>query len=212
MITIYHLGVSQSDRIIWLMEELGLPYKLEWFDRAESGLAPSEYKALHPVATAPVIRDGDTVLCESHAIIEYIINRYGNGRFGVDKDQANYAEYLYWMSFRDSFQANLMLRMFLRNASPDDLAVQRADGFSKDREDRMFNHLEQRLGESDYLAGPEFTAADLINFFAFTTLPIFGGPTVDHLPNISAYVKRVSQRPAYIKAMAIAGPQAKRPV
>ena len=92
MITIYHLGVSQSDRIVWLMEELGLPYQLEWFDRAESGLAPLEYKALHPVATAPVIRDGDLVLCESQAIVEYIINRHGNGRFGVDKDQPNYPD------------------------------------------------------------------------------------------------------------------------
>ncbi|MFA5496344.1 MAG: glutathione S-transferase family protein [Porticoccaceae bacterium] len=212
MITIYHLGVSQSDRIVWLMEELELPYQLEWFGRAESGLAPPEYKALHPVATAPVIRDGDTVLGESHAIIEYIINRHGNGRLGVDKDQPNYADYLYWMSFRDSLQANLMLRMFLRNMSADDPAVKRADDFSRERDERMFNHLEQRLGESDYLAGPEFTAADLINFFAFTTLPLFGGPTVDHLPNLSAYVRRVSQRPAYIKAMAIAGPTAKEPL
>ena len=68
MITIYHLGVSQSDRIVWLMEELGLPYKLEWYDRMESKFAPPDYKALHPAATAPTIRDGDTVLCESVAM------------------------------------------------------------------------------------------------------------------------------------------------
>ena len=75
MITIYHLGVSQSDRVVWLMEELNLPYHLEWFDRGEDGLAPDEYRALHPAATAPVIKDGDRTLTESAVILEYICRR-----------------------------------------------------------------------------------------------------------------------------------------
>lgn len=211
MITIYHLGVSQSDRIVWLMEELDLPYQLEWFDRGADMLAPPEYKALHPVATAPVIRDGDTVLCESHAIIEYIIQRHGNGRLGVDKNQQNYADYLYWMSFKSSLEAALMIQLQLASASADDPSVQRALAFSKNRSDRLFNHLEQRLADHDYLAGDKFTAADLINIFSLTSLPLFGGPSVDHLKNVSAYVARVTQRPAYIKAMAIAGPGASKP-
>ena len=87
MITIYHLGNSQSDRIIWLMEELDLPYQLEWFDRMPvTRFAPPEYKALHPVATAPTIRDGDTVICDSAAIIYYILGRYANGRLSVPVD------------------------------------------------------------------------------------------------------------------------------
>ncbi|MAT51652.1 MAG: glutathione S-transferase [Porticoccaceae bacterium] len=211
MITIYHLGVSQSDRVVWLMEELALPYNLEWFDRQESGMAPPEYKALHPAGTAPIIRDGDLVLSESRAIVDYIINRHGNGRLQVGVDQPNYPDYLYWMSFRDSLQGNLMLQLFLKSARPDDPAVQRAGLFANDRVDRQYAQLEDRLGQSDYLAGPEFTAADLINFFAFTTMPLFGGPGVDKLPNLSRYVQRVSQRPSYIKSMAIAGPDAKRP-
>ena len=97
MITIYHLGVSQSDRIVWLMEELALPYQLEWYDRGENGLAPAEYLALHPAATAPVIRDGDLVLCESAAIVEYISQRYGEGKLSVASDQPNFPDYLYWM-------------------------------------------------------------------------------------------------------------------
>ena len=72
MLTIYHLGVSQSDRIVWLMEELGLPYELEWFDRGPDGLAPPEYLALHPCGTAPVVKDGDQTLTESAVILEYI--------------------------------------------------------------------------------------------------------------------------------------------
>ena len=79
MITIHHLGVSQSDRIVWLMEELGLPYELKWYRRGPDRLAPSEFLALHPAATAPIIQDGDTVLAESGAIVEYICHRYAGG-------------------------------------------------------------------------------------------------------------------------------------
>ena len=83
MITVYHLGRSQSDRIVWLMEELGLPYNLEWFDRGEDQLAPQAYRDLHPVGTSPIIRDGDTVLSESAAICEYVSQKYGNGALSV---------------------------------------------------------------------------------------------------------------------------------
>src|ERR1700744_4508242 len=86
MITIYHLGVSQSDRVVWLMEELGLPYQLKWFDRDQDRLAPPEYVALHPAAMAPVIKDGDLVLAESVAIVQYIAHRHGGGRLTVPPD------------------------------------------------------------------------------------------------------------------------------
>ena len=76
MITIHHLGISQSDRIVWLMEELDLPYELKWYKRKSDRLLPDEYLALHPAATAPVIEDGDKVLAESGAIVEYISHRY----------------------------------------------------------------------------------------------------------------------------------------
>ena len=72
MIIIHHLGVSQSDRVVWLMEELGLPYQLKWYNRGEDRLAPSAYLALHPAATAPVIQDGDAVLTESAVVLEHI--------------------------------------------------------------------------------------------------------------------------------------------
>lgn len=80
MITIHHLGVSQSERIVWLMEELELPYRLKWYRRKQDRLAPDEYLALHPAATAPVIEDGDSVLAESGAILEYICHRYASGK------------------------------------------------------------------------------------------------------------------------------------
>ena len=104
MLTIHHLGVSQSDRIVWLMEELGLPYELKWYDRGPDGLLPPEYLALHPAATAPVIADGERVLAESAAIVEYISHRYGGGRLSVAPDRPNYPDYLYWMHFNNNVQ------------------------------------------------------------------------------------------------------------
>ena len=110
MITVYHLGVSQSDRVVWLLEELDLSYQLEWFDRGEDMLAPDEYRALHPVGTAPIIRDGDRVLSESAAIVEYISQKYGNGSMSVSPDQDNYADYLYWMQFNGNIMAILFAK------------------------------------------------------------------------------------------------------
>jgi hypothetical protein len=102
MITIQHLGVSQSDRIVWLMEELGLPYELKWYKRGPDRLAPSEFLALHPAATAPIVEDCDTLLAESGAIVEYICHRHAGGRLTVRPEQPNYADYLYWMHFNNN--------------------------------------------------------------------------------------------------------------
>jgi len=102
MITIHHLGVSQSERIVWLMEELGLPYRLKWYDRKPNKAAPDEYLALHPTAMAPVIEDGDQVLTESAVIVEYVCHRYAGGRMTVGPAQPNYYDYLYWMHFNNS--------------------------------------------------------------------------------------------------------------
>ena len=109
MLTVHHLGVSQSERIVWLCEELGLEYELKLYARdAQTRLAPAEYKALHPIGTAPVITDGDLVLSESGAIMEYIIARYGKGRLALKPSDPGYAQYLYWFHYANaSFQALL---------------------------------------------------------------------------------------------------------
>src|SRR4051812_43586247 len=100
MLTVHHLGRSQSERIVWLCEELGLQYELKRYKRDPvTRLAPPEYKALHPIGTAPVITDGELVLAESGAIIEYIIAKYGAGRLARPKGHAEFASYLYWLHF-----------------------------------------------------------------------------------------------------------------
>jgi glutathione S-transferase len=209
MLTIHHLGVSQSDRVVWLMEELNLPYRLKWYDRGADGLAPPEYLALHPAATAPVIEDDGRVLAESAVILEYISHRYGGGRLSVTPDQDSYPEYLYWMHFNNNVQGLFFAKLALGNKSDGDAA--RVAGFIERREDAYHRYLDRRLGESAYLAGPEFTCADIMVTFNLTSLSRFGGRTVDDLPNVLDYVARITKRPAYSKAMEIAGPSALRP-
>jgi len=106
MLTVHHLGISQSDRIVWLFEELRIPYELIRYERDPvTRLAPESYKALHPAGTAPVITDGDLVLGESGAIIDYIVARYGNDRLTLSADHPDFAHYLYWYHFANGVHA-----------------------------------------------------------------------------------------------------------
>jgi len=210
MLTIHHLGVSQSDRVVWLMEELGLPYKLVWHDRGPDGLAPPEYLALHPAATAPVVEDGDLVLAESAVILEHVCHRHAGGRLTVGPERPEYEEYLYWMHFNNNVQGLFFAKLAM-GARQDGAERERVAGFIKRREDAYYRHLDRRLGESPYLAGPELTCADVMVAFNVTELPLFGGRTIEDLPNVRAYVARLEQRPAYARAMGIAGPKAVRP-
>jgi glutathione S-transferase len=211
MITIHHLGVSQSDRIVWLMEELGLPYQLKWYHRRkEDNFAPAEYLALHPAATAPVITDGDRTIAESAAIVEYICHRYGGGRLTVRPEQAEYPEYLYWMHFNNNVLGLFFAQLALGCAEPGPKA-DRVGSLIDRRWSNYYRYMEQRLGQAPYLAGQELSCADIMCLFNLTSIPLFGGRGIDGMPNTQAYVRRISARPAYIKAMSIAGPAAKPP-
>jgi len=212
MIVIHHLGVSQSDRIVWLMEELGLPYELKWYDRGADFLAPAEYRALHPAGTAPIIEDGDVLMTESTAIVEYISQRHGGGRLSVPVDSADYPHYLYWMQFNNNLQAALFIKLAFMTSNPE--AAQKNPVFitMSRRAEGLYAALEQRLSQSAYLGGPEFSCADIMSAFNLTSLGRLGARAVDDsLPNTKAYLQRILSRPAYQKAMAIAGPAASKP-
>ena len=210
MITIHHLGVSQSDRVVWLMEELGLPYQLKWYTRGPDRLAPPEFLALHPAATAPIIEDGNKLLAESAVIVEYICHRYGAGRLTVRPEQPNYVDYLYWMHFNNNNLGLFLARNALKAKAhgPD---ADRMSRLIERRQDGYYRYLEQRLGTVPYLAGDEFSCADIMVMFNLTSLPPFGGREISDLPNTRAYVGRLAARPAYKKAMTIAGPTAQPP-
>ena len=212
MITIHHLGVSQSDRIVWLMEELGLPYELKWYDRGADFLAPEQLRQVHPAGTAPVITDGDLVLAESTAIVEYISQRYGNGKLSVSVSDPDYPHYLYWMQFNNNLQSVLFTKIAFQSAGGDAEADNMMMKTTLRREEGIYRALEERLGESDYLGGPAFSCADIMSAFNLTSLTMLGARAIDDsLPNTKAYLERITTRPAYLKAMAIAGPAAVKP-
>ena len=205
-LVVHHLGVSQSERIVWLCEELGLDYTLKVYDRDPvTRLAPAEYKAIHPRGTAPVITDGDLVLSESGAIMDYILGRYGQGRLIVPPQSPDFPHYVFWMHFTNaSLVSSEMIRIVTGalGIAADDPRL----AFSRARADNAFDLVEARLGQAPWFAGQEFTAADIMTVFALTTMRVFAPRDLGPYPNIRAYLKRVGERPAYQRAMAKGDP------
>ena len=201
MLTIHHLGKSQSERIVWLCEELEIPYELKRYTReATTMLAPADYKALNHIGTAPVITDGDLVLAESGAIVEYITAKYGNGRLTLRASDPSFAEFLHWFHFANgTLQANLgrlMILNRLKLASDNPILLA-----TKARVDRAFDLVEARTREANYLAGSEFTSADIMMGFSLTTMRYFQPYDLARCPNVVKYLARIGARPAYRRAM-----------
>jgi len=199
MLTVHHLGKSQSERIVWLCEELEIPYALKLYARAPL-LAPPDYKALHPIGTAPVITDGDLVLAESGAVVQYVIARYGGGRLALTDGHPDFPSYLFWFHFANGTLQAIMGRCMILNRlklAPDDrvLVAQQA------RLDLAFDLVEARTGEARWFAGDDFTAADIMMGFSLTTMRYFLPYDYARLPNLRAYLKRIGERPAYRRAM-----------
>ena len=199
MLTIHHLGHSQSERIIWLCEELGLPYDLKRYKRSPL-LSPPELKALHPLGAAPVIQDGSLQLAESAAIVEYVIARHGGGRLKPAPDHPAFADYLYWFHFANGNLQPVMGRNMLvgRLGLPDDHPVRRDVAR---RLSLVLGMLETRLGTVDHLAGADFTAADIMSVFSLTTMRLFFPFDLAPYPGILAYLQRIGSREAYQRAM-----------
>jgi glutathione S-transferase len=200
MLTVHHLGISQSERIVWLCEELGIPYELKVYDRDPvTRLAPAAYKALHPVGTAPIITNGDVVLPESGAIIEYIIGKYGHGRLAVGPEAVNFADYLFWFHFANA--SMLPRQSVLMGAQAAGAEESPRAKFMRARAVQAWDLVEARLGAVPYFAGADFTAADVIMGFALTTMRAWAPVDIANRSNILAYLKKIGERPAYKRAM-----------
>ena len=206
MLTVHHLGKSQSERIVWLCEELAIPYELKVYDRdATTMLAPADYKALHPIGAAPVITEGDLVLAESEAIIDYIIAKHGGGRLALSADDGAFPDYLYWYHFTNgTLQPSIGRNMIVKwggidEASPISQAMLQRTAIALAMVDR-------RLAQNSFLAGDVFTAADIMIVFSLTTMRYFIPFELKPYPAILAYLQRISARPAYQVAMAKGDP------
>ena len=201
MFTVHHLGKSQSERIVWLCEELEIPYELKRYTRnSVTMLAPPDYKALHPIGAAPVITDGDLVLAESGAIVDYIMAKYGNGRLALRPDDADFAQFLYWFHFANgTLQAGMgRLMMLNRLKLAEDNPMLAA---TKARVDRAFDLVDARVRDAEYLAGNTFTTADIMMGFSLTTMRYFQPYDLQRCPNVVKYLGRIGARPAYQRAM-----------
>ena len=206
MLTIHHLGHSQSERIVWLCEELGIPYELKKYTRdSVTRLSPPELKALHPLGAAPLIEVDGMLLGDSAAIVEFILARYGRGRLQHGPDHPDFASYLYWFHFANGNLQPVMLRTMTvgRCGLAPDHPVQTS---SHERLDKVLALVETRLAQNDYLAGSEFTAADIMSVFSLTTMRLFHPLDLAPYPNILAYLQRMGARPGYQRAMAKGDP------
>lgn len=198
---VHHLGKSQSERIVWLCEELGIPYELKVYDRDPvTRLAPPDYKALHPIGAAPVITDGEVVLAESGAIVEYIVAKHGKGRLVLAPDHPDFAQFLFWFHFANgTLQPATGRSMILaRLKLPDDNVILRA---MKGRLDLALGLVEARLAKMAFLAGSTFTTADIMIVFTLTTMRLFLPFDLAPYPAILAYLQRIGRRDAYRRAM-----------
>ena len=204
MLTVHHLGISQSERIVWLCEELGLDYELKRYDRrADNRLAPDAYKALHPMGIAPVITDGDLVLGESGAICDYIRERYGDGRLAPAPDDPDFADHLFWFNWSNgTFMTTLMMQLVLTMGGEGNPAAL----FVEDRGKRGWAMVEARLGQAPFFGGANLTTADIMMVYCLTTSRAFRGISIAGFPNLQAYLGRTGARPAYQRAMARAEP------
>jgi glutathione S-transferase len=204
MLTIHHLGVSQSERIVWLCEELDLKYELKRYERrADNRLAPEDYKALHPMGVAPVITDGAVALAESGAICDYINARYGQGRLAPAPSDPDFAEHLFWFHWTNATYGSAGfagLALALAGKGPADVPL------VKDRLERCRAMIEQHLGEAPFFGGRNLSLADIMMVWSLTTARTFRGGRIDDLPNTLSYLERIRQRPAYRRAMAKAEP------
>ncbi|TMH57019.1 MAG: glutathione S-transferase [Betaproteobacteria bacterium] len=205
MITIYHLETSRSERIVWLMEELGLQYKLEIHPREPTGAAPAPLKTIHPLGKAPAIRDGDVVLAESGAIVDYIVHRRAQGRLALRPDDPAYARYIYWLHFAEGSLMSLLLIVLVLSRVRE-AAASPVSARMRERMNQMLSFVDKELGSGPWFAGAEFTAADIMMVFPFTTLRNFLDYNIEPYANIAAYLERIQGRPTYRKAMSLAGP------
>ncbi|MGY1919355.1 glutathione S-transferase family protein [Pseudomonas tolaasii] len=198
MITVHHLNNSRSQRILWLLEELGLPYEIKRYSRdPKTNLAPAELKAINPLGKSPVIEDGSLVLIESAAIIDYLIRRHGQGRLQPEPSTAAYDKYVQWLHFAEgSAMLPLMLNLYVGRLGDAGAPLQPR---IQSEVANYLGYLTDVLADTPYLLGDELSGADIQLSFIGEVAGAQG--KLQAYPNLVAWVKRFQARPAYRKAV-----------
>lgn len=202
MIVVHHLNDSRSQRILWLLEELGLPYEIKHYKRLETRLAPPELKAIHPAGKSPVITDDGKVVFESGAIVDYIIRRHGGGRLQPDPATPAYDDYQMWMHYAEgSAMLPLMLHLYVSRLGDD------GEPLHPRIESEIANHLgylDGHLKGRDFLLGDTFSGADVQMSFIPEIAEAYGKRAP--FRNLDAWIRRLHARPAWKKALEKGGP------
>ena len=213
MIVVHHLNNSRSQRILWLLEELGLEYEIKRYQRdAKTMLAPPELRQVHPLGKSPVITDDGQTIAESGLIIDYLIGKYGNGRLIPAAGTPDRMRYNYWLHYAEgSMQPILLMKLFFdrieRGPMPffakpiaKAIAGKVKGGFITPNLERHFDYLESELGRSEWFAGSEITGADVQMSFPLEAAVSRGGLDAKR-PRLMAFLDRIHARPAYKKAI-----------
>jgi glutathione S-transferase len=213
MIVVHHLNNSRSQRILWLLEELGLEYEIKHYQRdPKTMLAPPELKAVHPLGKSPVIGDGDTVVAESGAIIEYLVERHGGGRFAPAAGTPARLRYSHFLHYAEgSAMPPLLLKLVFDKIEHSPLPffvkpiargiAQKVKGsFVLPQIALHLGYLEGELAQRPWFTGEEFTAADIALSFPLEAAAARGGLDAKY-PHLSDFLKRIHARPAYQRAL-----------
>jgi glutathione S-transferase len=203
VIEVHHLNNSRSQRVLWLLEELGLPYEIVSYQRdATTNLAPESLKKIHPLGKSPVIRDGEQVLIESGAILEYIVRRYGKGRLAPADSSPEWPRYLQFMHYAEgSAMLPVMLKLYLSRIG--EAGAPLAPRVTSEIQNH-FGYLNRELAHSEYFVGKELSAADINLSFPIQAARLLHG--LDEFPNLARFLDRVHARPAYKRALERGGP------
>ncbi len=218
MIVVHHLNNSRSQRVLWLLEELEFPYEVKRYERdTRTMLAPAELKAVHPLGKSPVITDGQLTLAESAAVIEYLLERYGQGRLQPPPDSPDHLRFRYWMHYAEgSAMPPLLLKLVFDKVAQGPLPffvrpIARAIANGANRAfigPQLRTHLdymEAELGNAPWFAGDAFTAADIQMSFPLEAARSRGGLDGSR-PRLMDFLERIHARPAYRRALERGGP------
>ena len=212
MIVLHHLNNSRSQRILWLLEELEVPYEIRRYQRdAKTSLAPPELLAVHPLGKSPVITDDGLTLAESGAIVEYLVERYGAGRLIPPTGSPERMRYTYWLHFAEgSAMPPLLMKLvfdriehgkmpFFAKPIARGIARRVKGGFVEPNLARIVSHIESELERSEWFAGDAFTAADIQMSFPVEAAAVRVGAAGK--PRISRFLETIHARPAYRRAL-----------
>jgi glutathione S-transferase len=216
MLTVHHLNNSRSQRVLWLLEELGVPYEIIRYQRQPDMRAPAELRAIHPFGKSPVITDNGNTVAESGAIVEYIVDTYGEGRLIPPPKTPERLRYTYWLHYAEGSAMSPLLLKLLFTLMPKrapallrplvrKVSNQALTALVNPQLKQHMAYWEGELGKSRWFAGAEFTAADIQMSFPLEAAAARAGLDQGH-PKAMAFLDRIHARPAYARALERGGP------